>query len=88
MAYPNEEKETTCVYDYELDEWNIYTCVPKHLTKLRKIAAPYWQEEEGGRVIAAKWKLKEKQVRFANEVNLSDEQRAERAEQARQRFKS
>jgi hypothetical protein len=68
MQYSNEEKETTCVYDYIDNEWNIYSCVPRHMTKLRKIAAPYWEEKDGDRVTAAKWKLKGNQVRFALEI--------------------
>lgn len=70
MAIPNEEKETTCVYDYMNKEWNVYTCVPNHLTKLCKIGEPYWKEEEpdkhgNPRIIAGKWNLKKSQVRFA-----------------------
>jgi hypothetical protein len=84
MAYSNEEKETTCVFDYEKKEWNVYTCVPTHLNKLGKIAAPYWIEEENGRIIAAKWKLKGNQVRFAMEIvtKMSDGQK----QAARQRM--
>ena len=70
MAYANSEKETTCVYDYETKEWTIYSCVPRHMTKLGKIGEPYWKEEEPDkdgkpRMIAGKWKLKSNQVRFA-----------------------
>jgi hypothetical protein len=65
MQYSNEEKETTCVFDYIDNTWNVYSCVPRHMTKLRKIAEPYWEEKDGDRVIAAKWKLKGNQVRFA-----------------------
>jgi thiamine pyrophosphokinase len=72
--YTNEEKESTCVYDYIDDEWNIYSCVPKHITKLRKTAGvPYWVEEtmnDNGetRIVAAKWKVKGNQVRFASPI--------------------
>jgi hypothetical protein len=70
MAYADQEKETTCVYDYATKEWNIYTCVPTHMTKLSKIAEPYWKEEEmnskgSPRMIAGKWRLQKSQVRFA-----------------------
>lgn len=70
MAYTNDEKETSCTYDYMTKEWNVYTCVPTHLTKLGKIAEPYWKEEEldthgKPRIIAGKWKLGKSQVRFA-----------------------
>lgn len=45
MIHPNEVKETTCVYDYIDDEWTVYSCVPKHITKLNKFATPYWIEK-------------------------------------------
>lgn len=84
MAYSIEEQETVSVYDKINDEWDVYTCVQKHMTKLRKIAAPYWEENDGERVTAAKWKLKGNQVRFALEPvsKLTDEQR----EASRQRM--
>lgn len=69
--YSSEEKETTCVYDYVADEWLVYSCVPKHITKLRKVAGePFWKEETTGTtgktlLIAGKWKLTGKQIRFA-----------------------
>lgn len=65
MNYPNEEKETTCVFDYLDNKWEVYSCVPKHIRKLSKIAEPYWTEKDGDRVTAAKWKLNSNQVRFA-----------------------
>jgi hypothetical protein len=73
MNYPNDEKETTCVYDYLSKEWTVYTCVPSHITRLRKIAEPYWKEEaksENGsmRIVAGKWKLRKSQVRFAKVI--------------------
>lgn len=84
MAYSNEEQETVCVYDKIDDLWDVYTCVPRHMTKLRKIAEPYWEEKNGGRVTAAKWKLKGNQVRFAMDsvAKMSKEQR----EASRQRM--
>ncbi|PQP89678.1 hypothetical protein [Paenibacillus sp. AR247] len=88
MKYTNEERETVCVYDHIDNSWYVYTCVPKHLTKLNKIAMPYWEEKDGDRVTAAKWKLNEKQVRFAMERKISEEQRAAMSERARKRFGS
>jgi hypothetical protein len=83
MAYFNEEQETVCVYDKIDDAWDVYTCVQKHMTKLFKISVPYWVEKENDRVIAARWKLKSKQIRFAMEIVLSDEQKEARRENAR-----
>ncbi|MNW38886.1 hypothetical protein D3C74_159640 [compost metagenome] len=65
--YSSEERETTAVFDYVSNTWSIYTCVPRHMTKLRKIAEPIWEEITGGKVTAAKWNLKGNQVIFANE---------------------
>lgn len=78
MNYPNEEKETTCVFDYTDNKWEVYSCVPRHITRLSKIAEPYWTEKDGDRVTAAKWKLKGTQVRFAMEKEkrvLTEEQK-------------
>ncbi|MBY0088440.1 hypothetical protein [Brevibacillus brevis] len=83
MSYSNDEKETTCVYEYVTDTWTVYSCVPRHMTKLRKVAGePYWKEEESTengppRTIAGKWKLKSNQIRFALGAtrNMTDEQR-------------
>lgn len=86
MAYTSEERETVCTYDNVSGAWTVYTSVQKHITKLNKIAKPYWEEKEGDRVTAAKWKLNGNQVRFAMERQISDEQRAAMAERARQRF--
>lgn len=88
MAYPNEEKETSCVFDYTTKEWDVYTCVPRHITKmLKSCGEPYWTEEEINskgeqRIIAAKWKLASSQVRFygpyvAKEEDEQDEEIAE-----------
>ncbi|SDJ61308.1 hypothetical protein [Paenibacillus naphthalenovorans] len=70
MAHPNEEKETTCIYDYTSKEWIVYTCVPRHITKLMKSCGePFWKEEEENskgesRIVSGKWKLQSSQVRF------------------------
>lgn len=84
MAYTNEERETVCVYDYIDNVWDVYACVQKHMTKLNRIAEPYWVEKQDGKITAAKWKLKGSQVRFAMESvsKMTDEQR----EASRQRM--
>ncbi|GIP38593.1 hypothetical protein J31TS4_18730 [Paenibacillus sp. J31TS4] len=86
--YSSEEKETTCVFDYEAGAWTIYSCVPTHMTKLLKVAGePFWKEEEPGangepRMVAGKWKLGPKQVRFASPPSERDY--SEAAERMRQ----
>lgn len=75
MVYSSEEKETSCLYDYINEQWNVYSSVPVHIRKLIKIAKPYWEEREGKRIIAAKWSLNSNQVRFAmaTVAKMSDE---------------
>lgn len=87
MAYSNDEKETSCVYDYMTKEWNVYTCVPTHLTKLCKISEPYWKEEEpdskgNPRIVAGKWRLSKSQVRFAKLIErvFEDDEEGEESE--------
>jgi len=70
MGYSSDEMETSCVYDYLAKCWDVYTCVPSHITKLLKIAEPVWKEEQPDskgdpRIVAGKWKLGKSQVRFA-----------------------
>lgn len=77
MGYTREEFETTCVYDYMEKEWIVYTTVPTHITKLCKIAEPFWKETEpdsngNPRIIAGKWKLKTPQVRFAKMIERKE----------------
>ncbi|AKG34657.1 hypothetical protein [Paenibacillus durus] len=68
--YPIEEQEVTAVYDPIDDEWTVYSSCRKYITKLLKVAGePYWKEEEIGRtgtvrIVAGKWKLAGKQIRF------------------------
>lgn len=83
--YTSEERETTAVFDYVSNTWLVYSCVQRHMTKLRKICPPIWEEVTDGKVTAAKWELKGSQVIFANErvSNLSPEQK----EAARLRMK-
>lgn len=85
MAYSNVEQETTCVFDNITKEWNVYSCVRKHMTRLCKIADPYWKEEEpdtygNPRMIAGKWRLKTSQVRFAKLIERIEEEEEEDGE--------
>lgn len=85
--YSLEEQETTALFNPADGKWEVYSCVRKHMTKLLKIAGePYWKEEEPRstgelRIIAGKWKLSEKQLRFVSErqpLQLSEEEIAAR----------
>ncbi|WP_238652340.1 hypothetical protein [Paenibacillus piscarius] len=75
--YSNEEKETTAVFDYVSNSWEVYSCVPRHMSKLRKIIAPHWEETTDGKVTAAKFRLSGKQVSFVmgRTSTLTEEQR-------------
>ena len=72
MHGTTDEQETTCVYDYSLDKWAVYSTVRKHITKLlRRFGEPIWKEEEpdkhgNPRIIAAKWTVGGNAVRFAS----------------------
>ena len=79
MGYSRDEMETTCSYDYLTKTWTVYTTVPTHITKLLKIADPYWKEEEpdvhgNPRIIAGKWKLSRSQVRFAKLIERQEDE--------------
>lgn len=91
MGYSAEEKETTATYDFASDTWIVYSCNPRHLSKLRKIADPIWEEKDGERVTACKWSLRGNQVRFTKEITtkLTAEQKVEqklRLQSARQKL--
>jgi len=77
MSYSRDEMETTCNYDHLTKLWTVYTSVPTHITKLLKMAEPYWKEEgegkHGKRIIAGIWKLKKSQVRFAKLIEAKEE---------------
>lgn len=87
MAYSRDEMETSCNYDYLTKTWIVYTSVPTHITKLLKMAEPFWKEEEDGkngkRIIAGKWKLGKSQVRFAKliEAKQADEEDEDETEE-------
>lgn len=92
MGYSSEEKETLCSFDYITGCWTINSTVPRHITKLLKIAEPTWVEREGERVIAGRWVLHSNQVRFAQEIvsKMTPEQKEaakERLQQAREKRK-
>lgn len=66
MAYPRDEQETSAVYDPVTDQWTVYSTLKRHITRLQKVGGePVQKEVEDGRIIAGKWILGSKQVRFA-----------------------
>ena len=79
MGYKRDEMETVCTYDYKTKSWEVYTNVPKHITKLSKMDEPIWKEVEPDvhgkpRIIAGKWILSRSQVRFAKMVSRNEEE--------------
>lgn len=73
MGYSKSEQETSLVFDYEKNEWNVYSTVPKHIRKLMNIGEMNIIESENDRPIAIKGTLKEKQVSMKKERVLSEE---------------
>lgn len=95
--HPSDEQETTLVFDPVDGKWLVYSCYRKHITKLLKVAGePYWKEEEIGkngnpRITAGKWKVNEKQIRFAQTPSpkvLTPEERQARRERISQMHKA
>ncbi len=60
------ERETTCICNDEINQWEVYTCQPKIMTKLNKVAEPIWTHVEDGRIVAARYLLDYGQVSFRN----------------------
>lgn len=72
MGYAIDEQETTCLYDYTLDQWTVYSTVRKHINRMfKRYGEPEWVETEldkhgNPRIIAAKWIVPGNAVRFAS----------------------
>lgn len=66
-GYSREEMETTCNYDYVNGEWDIYTTVPKHITKLLKQygdKVEVLEKIDGGREVAVRVTIQEDIITF------------------------
>lgn len=80
-----EEMETICVYVEASGEWEVYSCVPKHIRKLTKLygePAKVLGRGAGGIVTAASWTVGPKDVVFRKAVKrqLSEVERARLSE--------
>lgn len=80
MRYAKEEMETVLVFDYEVENWIVYSTVPKHIRKLMEIGEVEIIEEENERPIAIGGTLTERQVSMKKERVMSEEQRQKSAE--------
>lgn len=83
--YMKSEQETVLVFEVETNEWNAYSCVPKHIRKIMDITEDYKiLEEEDGRPIAIKATLSEKQVSMKKPREMSEEAREKLSERMKQ----
>lgn len=91
MGYSRAEQETSIVWDEEEKVAHIYTASPVNMRKLDKLCEQcgeytrVWTEtDKGGRIIAAKYKVAAKLIRFGKPIirTMTDEQR----EAARERL--
>lgn len=80
MRYAKEEMETVLVFDYEVENWIVYSTVPKHIRKLMEIGEVEIIEEENERPITIGGTLTERQVSMKKERVMSEEQRQKSAE--------
>jgi len=80
MAYATHEQETICLYDYDANQWTIYSRVRKHITKLRRqFGEPIWVETEPdkngqSRIVAARWVVPGNAVSFTKGRRKGNEQ--------------
>jgi hypothetical protein len=88
MALSKEERETIILTSDADDEWQIYTCQQKIMTKMKNLGIfPFKVDvDKDGNEVAKYYKVGYKQVSFRKESsgrNLTDEQREELAERMR-----
>lgn len=89
FTFSAEEKETHLTFDYEQQQWIVYSNVPSHITKLLKLKKNNLKVEtvtESGAIASISGTLKPSQVSFRNITELTEEQKRERALRAKERF--
>jgi len=78
MPYPRDEQETTLVYEAVTNEWMVYSTVPRHISRLKKITqVTELEHDDNGRIKAVKAKLSAKQVSMVSERVLTKQQKEE-----------
>lgn len=85
MSIPvtNLERETTCNYSYVDKAWKIWSNVPKHINKMKRLCYPVIKEDDYGITFL----VPEAAVRFASpekrKREMTEEQKAAAAERLR-----
>ena len=85
MSIPisNLERETTCNYSFVDKTWKIWSNVPKHINRMKKLSYPVIKEDEYGTTFLAP----ENTIRFASpekrKREMTPEQKAAAAERLR-----
>lgn len=78
-----EERETCCTFDYATKQWKVWSNIPKHINKMKKLGWAMVREDSYGTTFAAP----ENAMRFASPVRstrkMTDEQKAAAAERLR-----
>jgi hypothetical protein len=85
VAYEKEERETHITTDDAMTTWNVFTRQGKIMRRLKKIGVEPCKvvKDEDGRIIEAEYEVDFKQIGFRKLVELTDEQKKERAEIAK-----
>ncbi|MFI2856882.1 hypothetical protein ACH6EH_07050 [Paenibacillus sp. JSM ZJ436] len=80
------ERETVCVCNDETNEWEVYSCSPKTITKIKKAGLDVLRvDENGGHFFKGDYG----QVSFrakSKPREMTEEERQERSERAKQNF--
>lgn len=89
FSFAAEEKETHLTFDYEKQEWIVYSNVPNHITRLLKLKSHSLKVEtvaESGAITSITGTLKPTQVSFRNIIELTEEQKEKKSISAKERF--
>lgn len=89
MSIPRDEQETVLVFNNQNKEWDVYSCVPKHIRRIMELTEEVEVlDSESNRPIAIRGKLNEKQVSMRKQRKMSEEQRKKAAERLAKARKS
>ena len=83
-----EEREIHIFKTDNEDEFSIYVSSPIWMRKIEKKGYTAYKEDTmDGEVVAKYYKLPQKFLKFGKEIELTDEQRKERSERAKQNLR-
>ena len=84
MSYKYEEQESTFSYCYNDDMITVYSSIQKDITKLLKLCnhnkVDVISVNDNGKITAIKCYITRKQLSLRKEIELTEEQKRERAE--------